>query len=134
MFDALLVADPVVVGAIVGALALILFAAAWHKLSEPEVFAGALLAYRLLPAAVVPGVARALPVLEIVLGIAILVPVSHTPALIATALLMLTYAAAMGINLMRGREQIDCGCGGDAHPLSWALVVRNVVLAAAALA
>ena len=34
------VADPVVVGAVVGATALVLFAAAWHKLAEPEVFAG----------------------------------------------------------------------------------------------
>lgn len=133
MFDPSLVADPVVVGAVVGTLALILFAAAWHKLSEPEVFAGALQAYRLLPAAVVPVAARVLPFLEIVLGIAVLVPASRAPALIATALLMVAYASAMGINLMRGREQIDCGCGGEAHPLSWALVVRNIVLAAAAL-
>jgi Methylamine utilisation protein MauE len=40
----------------------------------------------------------------------------------------------MAINLLRGRNDIDCGCGGAAHPLSWGLVVRNVVLAAAALA
>ena len=40
----------------------------------------------------------------------------------------------MGVNLARGRDQIDCGCGGDSHPLSWWLVARNAVLAAAALA
>ena len=37
-----LAADPVAVGALAGALALILFAAAWHKLSEPDVFVGVL--------------------------------------------------------------------------------------------
>jgi len=128
------VADPVAVGAAVGALALILFAAAWHKLSDAEVFAGALQAYQLLPAPLVGAVARVLPLIEAGLGIALLVPLSRSPALVATAVLMLTYATAMGINLARGRDQVDCGCGGEAHPLSWALVARNVVLAAVALA
>ncbi len=127
-------ADPVAVGAAVGALALILFAAAWHKLSEPEVFAGALQAYQLLPTALVSAAARLLPVLEILLGIGMLVPATRAPALLATALLMLGYASAIGINLLRGRDQIDCGCGGESHPLSWALVARNAVLAVAALA
>jgi hypothetical protein len=39
----------------------------------------------------------------------------------------------MAANLWRGRRQIDCGCGGEVHPLSWGLVLRNGVLAAAAL-
>jgi len=47
--------------------------------------------------------------------------------------LMLVYAAAMALNLLRGRSQIDCGCGADVHLLSWALVTRNGVLALAAL-
>ena len=129
-----LAADPVAVGAIIGALALVLFAAAWHKLAEPEVFAGALQAYDLLPTGAVLGVARALPVLEVAIGIGVLVPITRQPALIALAVLLAVYAAAIAINLGRGRRQIDCGCGGDAHPLSWGLVVRNAVLAAAALA
>ena len=128
------IADPVAVGAAVGALALILFAAAWHKLSEPDGFAGALHAYELLPAPMVQITARLLPVLEILLGVAMLIPASRSPALLVTALLMLAYAFAIGVNLVRGRAQIDCGCGADSHPLSWALVARNVVLAATALA
>ena len=39
----------------------------------------------------------------------------------------------MTINLMRGRRFIDCGCGGATQPLSIGLVVRNVVLAIAAM-
>ncbi|MCC7546692.1 MAG: hypothetical protein IT532_02895 [Burkholderiales bacterium] len=126
--------DPVAVGAVIGALALILFAAAWHKLSEHDVFAGALEAYQLLPTALVPLAARVLPVVEVLLGIAILVPITRAQALAGTAMLMLVYAAAMSLNLGRGRDQIDCGCGGESHSLSWALVARNVVLAGAALA
>ena len=41
--------DPIAVGTIIGALALVMLAAAWHKFSEPDVFAGSLAAYRLLP-------------------------------------------------------------------------------------
>jgi uncharacterized membrane protein len=128
-----LAADPVTVGTLVGALALVLFAAAWHKLAERDAFAGALAAYRLLPATAVPAAALLLPALEVLLGIGILVPASRTPALIALAALLLGYAAAIGINLARGRRDIDCGCGGESQALSWSLVQRNVVLAAAAL-
>ena len=134
MQAAALTADPVAVGAVVGALALVLFAAAWHKLAQGEVFAAALQAYELVPVNAVLAVARALPVVEVALGIGVLVPLTRQPALIAFAALMLLYAGAMGVNLIRGRRQIDCGCGGEAHPLSWGLVLRNAVLAALALA
>jgi hypothetical protein len=126
--------DPVAVGVVVGALALVLLAAAWHKLSEPELFVGVLAAYELLPAAAVLPVARVLPIIEAAIGVGMLVPPSRSTALIALAALMVVYAAVIAVNLWRGRHQIDCGCGADAHPLSWLLVVRNAVLAAAALA
>jgi hypothetical protein len=126
-------ADPVAVGAVVGALALVLFAAAWHKLGEPDVFEGALQAYQLLPAGAVTVSARLLPWVEIGVGVALLVPATRAPALWAFAALVLVYAGAMAVNLWRGRRQIDCGCGGEVHPLSWGLVLRNAVLAGAAL-
>jgi hypothetical protein len=126
-------ADPIAVGTIVGALALVMLAAAWHKLSDPDAFFGSLAAYGLLPQALVPLVARLLPILEVALAVAILVPVTRPPALLALAALVVLYAVAMAINLLRGRHDIDCGCGGASHPLSWGLVARNLVLAAAAL-
>ena len=39
----------------------------------------------------------------------------------------------MGINIVRGRSDIDCGCGAKPQALSNWLLVRNAVLAAAAL-
>ena len=129
-----LATDPVAVGAVVGALALVLFAAAWHKVTQAEVFAAALQAYELVPVGAVLAVGRALPLVEAAIGIGMLVPLTRQPALIGFAALMLLYAGAMGVNLLRGRRQIDCGCGGESHPLSWALVLRNAVLAALALA
>jgi hypothetical protein len=126
-------ADPVAVGAVIGALALVMFAAALHKLMQPQVFAGALAAYRLLPPGAVPVVARALPLAELAVGVGILLPVTRVSALFALAGLLSLYALAMAINLGRGRRDIDCGCGGAVHPLSWGLVARNLVLTAAAL-
>ena len=126
--------DPIAVGVIVGALALVMFAAAWHKFSEPEEFVGALAAYRLLPEVAVWPAARLLPVIEVVLGIGVLVPVTRPVATLGLASLVLLYAVAIAINLARGRRSIDCGCGGAAHPLSWGLVARNLVISAAAIA
>jgi len=127
-----LAADPVTVGTLVGALALVMFAAAWHKLSERELFAGALAAYRLLPPSSVAAIARVLPFVEIAIALCALIPATRSAALGALAVLMLLYALAIGINLARGRRDIDCGCGGEGHPLSWGLVLRNLVLSAAA--
>jgi hypothetical protein len=129
-----ILSDPAAAGIVVGALALILFGAAWHKLSEPSAFLSSLAGYRLLPEATLDVAARAIPVIEIALGLGLLIPATRIFALIGAALLLLAYGAAIGVNLVRGRSYIDCGCGGAAHPLSWGLVVRNSVLAAAALA
>jgi len=70
-----------------------------------------------------------------VLAAALLVqPVAHWAAL-ATAALLIVFAVAMAINVMRGRTYIDCGCfrQGMKQPLSWLLVLRNIGLAAAAV-
>lgn len=133
--DALaILADPAAKGAVIGALALVLLGAAWHKLSEPNAFLSALAAYRLLPDRLVDPAARLVPLVEIALGAGMLVPLTRGPALVGVAALMLAYAGAIALNLLRGRSYIDCGCGGAAHPLSWGLVARNGVLAMAALA
>lgn len=128
-----ILADPVTRGIVVGALALILFGAAWHKWSDGSAFLSALSAYRLLPAPLLGPAARLIPALETALGIGLLIPVTRDAALVGAASLMGVYGVAIGINLGRGRSYIDCGCGDRAHPLSWALVVRNGVIAAAAL-
>lgn len=126
-------ADPVAASAVAGCIALILFAAAWHKFSEPDVFAGALDAYQLVPSAGVMPIARLLPFVEVVVGVIVLIPATRHVGLVAFAWLIATYGIAIAINLSRGRHQIDCGCGGDVHLLSWGLVVRNALLACVAL-
>jgi Methylamine utilisation protein MauE len=87
--------------------------------------------YRLLPRWMNWPVAALLPPLEMVLGISLLsAQLKPWPELTAVALLLL-FAAAMAVNIGRGREHIDCGCGESflRQTLSWALVARNGVLA-----
>ena len=107
-----------------------LFAAA-HKVRNHLAFRGILGQYRLLPDALVPIAAPALVAAELIAALALLSPASllhpMTAALPAT-LLLSVYTLAIAINLARGRTGIDCGCGGQATPLSGWLLVRNGLL------
>jgi hypothetical protein len=126
------VIDPLLQLVIAVALALLFASAAMHKRSEPARFRAQLAAYGLLPADLVRPAAATLPWLE--LGIALLlVPAATRGATGAVAAILLSaYAGGIAVNLLRGRADIDCGCGGTAQPLSWSLVLRNLALASAA--
>lgn len=130
--------DPLVSRAVAAALALLLLLAAWHKVVARGEFVAVLGAYRLLPALVLRPVAWLLPACEALLGVAWLTRVAPSAVATLTATLLAVYAAAIAINLRRGRVHISCGCGfggaaGTDPPLSWWLVARNVLLGAVAL-
>lgn len=129
-----LVFDPVAVHGLAATLAILLMFGAWQKLRDPLVFSAAVENYGLLPVSWVPVLAFCLPVMEAAAGAMLLLP--NTAMLGgATALLVLSLAtSAVVVNLLRGRRDIDCGCGGLSHqPLSWGLVSRNLALMAAVL-
>ncbi|MBB4613584.1 MauE/DoxX family redox-associated membrane protein [Novosphingobium taihuense] len=100
------------------------------KLRSRRVFPGVVANYRLLPPALVGVVATLLPPAEVVIGACLIVGIG--PAAIPAAGLLLVFAAAMAVNIRRGRSHIDCGCGRSdlRQTLSGTLVLRNVVLAA----
>jgi hypothetical protein len=128
--------DPVVVVILRAALALLFVSASAHKLRDPIAFRAALDGYGLLPAAPARVAARALPFAELGCAVALALPRTGVAgALLAVALLAL-YALAMGVNLLRGRRDLDCGCMGPGARgrIGGALVLRNAILAAAALA
>ena len=109
--------------------------AAFHKLRDLARFRETLAGYELLPRAMAGSAAPAVAALEATLAVALLSGVAMASAGVATALLLLTYATAIFINIRRGRVDIDCGCMGPASrvPLSQGLVVRNLLLASAAM-
>ncbi len=117
--------DPVLHLALRVPLALLFAAAAVHKLRDPTAFRAALGAYRLVP----PWCAPAIVALEVLVAVALCVPGRLGP--VAAAALLLAYAAAIAVNLVRGRRDIDCGCAGPSarRPIGWSLVARNAVLA-----
>lgn len=110
--------------------ALVLLRAALHKVLDRHRFAGILASYRILPDRAAPVVAGLLPGAEAVIVLALVIPQTRSLGLLGAAALVAAYAAAMALNLARGRVILDCGCGGPPAPLSWGLVGRNVLLAA----
>jgi hypothetical protein len=111
--------------------ALVFLAAAIGKMRYWPVFQGVISNYRLLPDFLVAPVAYVLPPVEAALGAALLLGLAFPWPEAGAAGLLLLFAAAMGINLRRGRRHIDCGCFQSAlkQTLSWTLVVRNAVIA-----
>ncbi|MGX5218970.1 MULTISPECIES: MauE/DoxX family redox-associated membrane protein [Pseudomonas] len=127
--------DPIFVIACALTIAVILASAATHKLRAPSTFANQVEDYQLLPKVLVSPLSRLIPVLELVIALGLLIPASRALAAPAAAALLMGYAAAIAINLWRGRSDIDCGCSGpdQAQPLRPILLARNAVLALLAI-
>jgi hypothetical protein len=115
-------------------LALIFLQAGVQKLRHLDVFEGVVLNYRVLPRASARSFAVTIPFLELALAAALLAGASPWAELAAAVLLSL-FAAAMAVNVLRGRTDIDCGCFQSSlrQLISWWTVGRNVVLAIVAL-
>ncbi len=128
--------DPTIQTILRIAVSLLLLTAARHKLTDFAHFSGVVQRYRLLPVALAKAAAALLVAIEAAVGVALWLPAFAAPAALAAFGLLSLYSAAIGINLLRGRRHIDCGCGrpGSVRPLSSALLVRNAGLGLAALA
>ena len=109
------------------------------KLPDPAAAVRAVRAYRLLSESLVGPVAFGLPIVEIVVGLALLIGVFVRTAALASALLLAVYLAGVGSAWARGL-QIDCGCfGGGGHVAAAdtaypAEVLRDAALLLVALA
>lgn len=68
-------------------------------------------AYQLLPEAVVPAVGYALPVVELMVGILLLVGLAVRPSAVVSAVLFVAFIVGISAAWARGL-QIDCGCFG----------------------
>ena len=118
---------------------LLFLLAAVHKLTGLDDFQAAVRDYQIVPSRLVPLTARFLPIVELSLALGWLFVLQiHQVVAYASAGLFATYGLAMGVNVIRGRVHIGCGCGfGGAlqheQHLSVGLVLRNVGLAIAAL-
>lgn len=122
--------DPVVSGILRAALAWVFAQAALHKLRDASGFTAIVRGYRLVPEAAAPIVTAALVPCECVAVAALVLPGLAPAGAAMVALLLVVYSIAIGINLARGRRDVDCGCLGPGHrqTLSGWLLVRNAAL------
>ena len=127
-----LAVDPAVAGLSVACGALLFAMAAVHKLRDPQEFAAIFAAYRVLPFTPGPVVAALVPLLEALVCVGLLLNGSRRAAAGVGAGLLVLYAGAIAVNLLRGRRDLTCGCGapGDGRPIAGWLVWRNLALAA----
>jgi uncharacterized membrane protein YphA (DoxX/SURF4 family) len=110
------------------ALGITFFYAGIEKIIAPQEFALAIYNYRLLPDEAVNTMAVILPWLEIFLATGLIAGIYVRGASLTSAVLFLTFAAALTISLVRGLD-ISCGCfGGSAGSINWLYLVRDLSL------
>ncbi len=108
--------------------------ASLDKLSHPDGFAQAVYHYRMVPMTLLHPFALLLPMVELVLGIALILGWARRGAALLGGTLSLVFIVALSIALARGLD-ISCGCfhtdGG--HQVGMSLLVRDAVLLLACL-
>lgn len=104
--------------------------AAWTKLRAPLRMAGVIDNYRLLPFYASQALVRLLAGIELITAFAVLLPSTRQWGAVAAAILLMIYAGAIAINLVRGRTDIDCGCTStkERKIIGPSLLWRNAVL------
>jgi hypothetical protein len=127
------VLDPAFGYSIVLGMAVLFASAGIHKLRDLARFTEIFAAYRLLPQAAARRLAWFIPGLELVVAMSLPWESSRSLAVPSAIALLLAYASAMGVNLLRGRRDLDCGCGAarDRRAIAAWMVWRNLFLAAA---
>jgi putative oxidoreductase len=91
------------------AVGAVFVAAAIPKIADPPAFAHMIYNYRLVPGALVNGLALLMPWLELLVGLFLILGVWRREAALLAALLLVVFMGAIGWNLARGHA-VDCGC------------------------
>ena len=109
-------------------LAIIFFYAGIEKIISPGDFAVAIYNYQLLPDGTINLLAIFLPWLEVLIAASLITGICIRGAALISALLFLTFATALTINLVRGLD-ISCGCfGASSGNISWLYLARDLSL------
>jgi uncharacterized membrane protein len=122
--------DPVIAITCSLILSYVFVVAGMHKWQDLTKFRNTLENYQVLPVFLLSLSVYLVPLLEVITGIALLVPFTSEPAAFSAAMLLFVYMYAIAINLLKGRRTIDCGCGGteQKQPISEWLLLRNGIL------
>lgn len=114
--------------------AVLLALAGAQKLRHWRDFVAIVANYRIVPASMAAAAATLVTLCELSGSLLLVLPATRALGATAATLLFTAYAAAIALNLVRGRTHIDCGCVGASKRRSigkW-MVWRNSALALAA--
>lgn len=122
-------------------LGLILFSVATSKLLHPRRFRQGIQDYNILPSWLDAPLALStlasfgIPLAELLAGIGLATGLFLNPSLLVAMCLFLLFSGAITSNLLRGRRDLSCHCGGTLgnHLISWWLVGRNALFVVALL-
>lgn len=134
--------DPLLLQIISLGFALLFLIASAHKFSNQRLFRANFEAYEILPKGFSNLATHIIPALELLLGIGWLAIGIFAIKLGSVTLisigLLASYILAIGVNLKRGRNYIDCGCSfsnsnasnseNGAQQISQGLLFRNIFL------
>ncbi|MGE7999219.1 MauE/DoxX family redox-associated membrane protein [Lysinibacillus sp. NPDC093190] len=111
-------------------MAIIFFSSSISKYNTLDKHIGIIENYKVLPPSWSSVVGKLDVLVEFCLGILLLLGLFQFLSGLIAGGLLLIYTMAIVINIMRGRKEISCGCGGvlGNHNLSWKLVIRNIIL------
>jgi hypothetical protein len=129
-----MVLDPAIGTLVIASVAMLFASAGVHKLRDLARFEEIFSAYDLLPGIARLRISWVVPMLEFIVATGLIVKPFRLYAAALGILLLSAYAAAIGVNLMRGRRDLACGCGGpnDKRPIAAWMIWRNLLIALAA--
>ena len=116
-------------------LAWLFVTAGWHKVREPQHYIRVINAYDLPLLEGSQSLVWSIAGLELVIAVALLMVWTRPYAALLAAVLLVVYGVVIGVNILRGKRDIDCGCSGPLgrQPLSGWLLWRNASLVLIAL-
>ena len=125
--------DPAFGYLIIAGAALLFASAAVRKFQDLGRFTEIFAAYRVLPAVLARRVAWLIPCIEIAIAAALCWEPGRRFGIASAALVLIAYGSGLGVNLLRGRRDLDCGCGGprERRAIAAWMVWRNLLLAGA---
>lgn len=112
------------------ALGLMFLTSGGFKLAAPQGFQSTLATYDWLPVVARSPLSRAIPLVEIALGMLLVIGYARIYMLLAAAALLMIFTVAIGLQIAHGRAP-DCGCFGTrlaALSRGRRILIRNGVL------
>lgn len=102
--------------------------ASLEKIANPGDFAQSIYRYRMWPLPLLHPFALLLPWVELMAGLALLLPALRRGAAILVGLMNLMFVVALGTALVRGLD-IACGCfGAGGHGVDLTLILRDLLM------